>query len=86
MAAAPLDLRDLEREPMVLLDAPPSRDHALGLCAQAGIQPAIRYRTENYETARALVGRGLGWTVLLTLPRTHMTYEGLDLAVAQLCA
>jgi DNA-binding transcriptional LysR family regulator len=84
MATAPLDLRDLEREPMVLLDAPPSSGHALALCAQAGVQPAIRYRTENYETARALVGRGLGWTVLLTLPRTQMTYEGLDLAVTQL--
>jgi DNA-binding transcriptional LysR family regulator len=84
MAAAPLDLRDLEREPMVLLDAPPSTNHALHLCTHAGIQPAIRYRTVNYETARALVGRGLGWTLLVTLPHAQMTYEGLALAAARL--
>lgn len=80
-AGAALDLGDLEEEPMVLLEAPPSSTHALRLCAQAGIRPDIRYRTGHYETARALVGRGLGWTILVTRPHTSTTYEGLPLAV-----
>lgn len=80
LAATPLDLRQLEDEPMVLLDAPPSSSHALRLCAAAGFQPRIRYRTGHYETARALVGRGLGWTLLVTLPHASITYEGFAIA------
>lgn len=78
-AGAPLDLRQLADQPMVLLEAPPSTNHALLLCAQAGITPPIRYRTGNYETARALVARGLGWSLLLTRPHSQISYEGLGL-------
>lgn len=84
MAGTKVDLRDLAREPMVLLDAPPSSGHALALCAQAGVRPQIGYRTETYETARALVGRGLGWSLLVTFPHTQLTYEGLELGVGEL--
>ena len=48
---------------MVLLDAPPSSAHALGLCADAGFTPRVRFRAGNFETARALVGRGFGWSL-----------------------
>ena len=77
LAGTPIDLRQVEHEPMVLLDAPPSSNHALKLCADVGFSPSIRYRTGTYETARALVGRGLGWCLLVTQPRTSVTYEGL---------
>ncbi len=62
--SAPVALADLVGEPMVLLDLPPSSEHALGVCLAAGLSPRIRYRTVNAETARALVGQGLGFTVL----------------------
>ncbi|MFI9387220.1 LysR substrate-binding domain-containing protein [Kutzneria sp. NPDC052558] len=84
LAASPLDLREIEHEPMVLLDAPPSGNHALKLCADAGVRPAVRYRTGTYETARALVGRGLGWALLVTLPRSSITYEGLPVVATPL--
>ena len=77
LAGAELDLAALQAEPMVLLDAPPSSYHALRICADAGIRPVIRYRTANFETARALVGRGLGWTLLVSRPELDFTYEGL---------
>lgn len=62
--SASVALADLVDEPMVLLDLPPSSEHALGVCLAAGLSPRIRYRTVNAETARALVGQGLGFTVL----------------------
>lgn len=62
--SAPVALADLADEPMVLLDLPPSSEHALGVCLAAGLSPRIRYRTVHAETARALVGQGLGFTVL----------------------
>lgn len=74
-------LRDLANEPMVLLDAPPSSDHAFSLCAEAGFTPVIAYRTQTFETARSFVGRGLGWTLLLQRPALDVTYEGRDLAL-----
>ncbi|GGO80177.1 LysR substrate-binding domain-containing protein [Wenjunlia tyrosinilytica] len=70
-------LRDLVAEPMVLLDAPPSSLHTLLLCKTAGVTPLVRHRTTNFEMARALVGRGLGYAILIQRPPNDRTYEGL---------
>ncbi|MGH2602291.1 MAG: LysR substrate-binding domain-containing protein [Dehalococcoidia bacterium] len=70
-------LHDLADEPMVLLDAPPSSHHTLRLCEDVGVKPLVRHRTSNFETARALVGRGLGYAMLIQRPANERTYEGL---------
>jgi DNA-binding transcriptional LysR family regulator len=70
-------LHDLADEPMVLLQEPPSPDHSLALCHEAGISPVVRYRARNGETARALVGRGLGYAIIMQRPPNDRTYEGL---------
>ncbi|PXY18815.1 LysR substrate-binding domain-containing protein [Prauserella muralis] len=70
-------LHDLADEPMVLLDAPPSSHHTLRLCTDAGVKPMVRHRTSSFETARALVGRGLGYAMLIQRPANDRTYEGL---------
>jgi len=77
-------LADLHADPLVLLDAPPSSAHALNCCAIAGFGPRIGYRARTYETARAFVGRGLGWTILLQRPSADVTYEGLPVAVREI--
>lgn len=74
---AEVALRDLAEEPMVLLDAPPSSHHTMRLCGDAGVKPLVRHRTSNFETARALVGRGLGYAMLIQRPANDRTYEGL---------
>jgi DNA-binding transcriptional LysR family regulator len=40
------------------------RDHLVRMCAQAGFSPRIRFTTDDYVAAQALVGAGLGMTVL----------------------
>lgn len=60
----PVDLRSVADEPMVLLDLPPSSDHALAVCRELGVTPRIVHRTRSTEMVRALVGLGLGWSVL----------------------
>ncbi|TVT26090.1 LysR substrate-binding domain-containing protein [Amycolatopsis acidiphila] len=70
-------LHDLADEPVVLLQEPPSPDHSLGLCHEAGITPVVRYRARNGETARALVGRGLGYAIIMQRPPNDRSYEGL---------
>lgn len=86
LADAPggIDLADLRDDPMVLLDAPPSAEHAHACCARAGFAPRVTYRARTYETARSFVGRGLGWTLLLQRPSADVTYEGRPVRVKEI--
>ncbi len=77
----PIELAHLENDPMVLLDAPPSSNHAYFCCAKAGFTPQVIYRARTYETARSFVGRGFGWTLLLQRPSANITYEGKPVVV-----
>ena len=61
---------------MILLDVPPSGEHVVDMCRSAGFDPRIALRTSNYETARALVGRGLGWSLLVQRTPVDLSYEG----------
>ncbi|TDL07243.1 LysR family transcriptional regulator [Mycolicibacterium obuense] len=57
-------LADLADEPMALLDLPHSRDYFQSVFAASGVRPDVRFRSTTVETCRALVGRGLAYTVL----------------------
>lgn len=69
-------LAQLADEPMVLLDLPHSREYFLGMFAQVSVEPVVRYRTRSVELARALVGRGLAYTVLNLRPALDVTLDG----------
>jgi DNA-binding transcriptional LysR family regulator len=73
-----IKLAQLAGEPLALLDLPRSRDYFLGLFAAAGVEPEVRYRTGSVETARALVGRGLAYTLLNLQPRVSTSLEGRE--------
>ena len=74
--ASQVFLRELSREPMILLDLPHSRDYFLGILAGAGLQPEIRHRSMNYETVRAFVAHGHGFSILNQRPRHDLSYDG----------
>lgn len=90
-----VDLAELAADPMVLLDAAPSANHAQECCRAAGFAPKVAYRARTYETARAFVGRGLGWTLLVSRAPSDLTAEGRrvvtkdiaspDIAAVDLC-
>ena len=69
-------LTELADEPLALLDLPVSRDYFQGLFAAAGVTPTIRYRSSSVETCRALVGRGLAYTVLNLQPKVSTSLDG----------
>ena len=69
-------LRELSREPMILLDLPHSREYFLGILAGAGLQPEIRHRSLNYETVRAFVAHGHGFSILNQRPQHDLSYDG----------
>ena len=69
-------LRDLQDEPMILLDLPHTREYYLQLFQIAGITPNIRHRVTGYETVRSFVARGHGYSVLNQRLHHNLTYSG----------
>jgi len=77
-------LRDLARDPMIVLDLPYSRDYFQALVRASGVDPQVHYRTANYETVRALVARGHGFAILNQQPAAQSTYDGGSVATVPL--
>ena len=77
-------LHQLAHEKLVLLDLPHSREYFLGILASSGIEPNIRYRSSSYETVRALVARGHGYSILNQRPVPHETYDGGQVAMIEI--
>ena len=75
-----VDLAELAEEPMVLLDLPHSRDYFQSVFTSADVTPNIRYRSTTVETCRALVGRGLAYTVLNLHAAVPVTLDGHPVA------
>lgn len=70
-----VDLTELDGEPLIRLDLPPNLGGSGQLAADAGAA-AGWYRTPNFELVRCLVGRGLGYAVLVQQPAGDLTYDG----------
>lgn len=77
-------LEQFEQEDLILLDAPPSSEHSLSLFAERGLSPRVRHRTGSFEAVRTLVGRGLGYGVLVQRPRNPMSYEGYPVVMKEI--
>ncbi|MFE7629526.1 LysR substrate-binding domain-containing protein [Kocuria sp. NPDC057446] len=83
-AAECLPLERLAGEPFILLDLPPSRENTMALFAAAGVTPHVRFRTTDYEITRSLVGRGLGYSVLVQHPEGDLTWGGRSLVLRRI--
>jgi DNA-binding transcriptional LysR family regulator len=81
--ASTVSLQDMAEDPLIFLDAHPSGRHTLSLFDAQGITPRIRHRTTDFELTRSLVGRGLGYTLLVQRPKNELTYEGLPVVVKE---
>ncbi|GLY69685.1 LysR family transcriptional regulator [Amycolatopsis taiwanensis] len=71
-------LKELADEPMVLLDLPHSGQYLERLVESAGVHPKVRHRTAGFETVRAMVANGQGWSVLNQRPASNTTYDGAE--------
>lgn len=75
-----VQLSELEDEPMVLFDVLSSRFHAMEVMSAQGLRPRIAHRTSDYELCRALVGRGLGYSLLMRREISASTWDGQQVA------
>jgi DNA-binding transcriptional LysR family regulator len=77
-------LKDLAGEPMVLLDLPHSGQYLERLVESSGFHPQVRHRTAGFETVRAMVANGLGWSVLNQRPASTVTYDGAEVVTLEI--
>ncbi|MFV2195324.1 LysR family transcriptional regulator [Nocardiopsis sp. LOL_012] len=75
---------DLEPEPLLLLEVPPSAEDVLGYFRTQGLSPRVRLRTPHFELVRSLVAQGVGYSLFIQLPRIRHSYEGLPVAARAL--
>lgn len=79
-----IHLGELIAEPLILLDVHPSRSNTEDIFGALALQPRIGHTTTNFELVRCLVGRGLGYSVLIQQPVATTTYEGQEIAMLEL--
>jgi len=79
-----VSLRELVDEPLIEVDVPPTRHNTHALFSDFGLRPRIGQVTTSYETARCLVGYGLGYAVLFQRPGTSLTYGGHEVVELEL--
>ncbi|WP_145991913.1 LysR substrate-binding domain-containing protein [Neptunicoccus cionae] len=85
LAAEPnLTLETLTQHPMVLLDTKPSADYALSIFAARHLTPQVKYHCPSYEMVRAMVGEGLGYSILASKPASNLSYDGHSLVTRPL--
>lgn len=77
-------LKELAEEPMVLLDLPHSSRYFEHLVESTGFHPEVRHRTSGFETVRALVANGQGWSVLNQRPASAVTYDGAEVVALEI--
>ena len=76
---AKVSLADLVLEPMILLDVLPSRTYFVSIFEERGLTPNIVFSSPSIEMVRGMVGRGFGFSILVTKPFTEYTYDGQKL-------
>lgn len=69
-------LKELSREPMILLDVIPSKSYFMNIFTDKGLHPEVAYSSPSIEMVRCMVGQGMGFSVLVTRPCTDVTYDG----------
>ncbi|MEP7088985.1 MAG: LysR family transcriptional regulator [Nocardioidaceae bacterium] len=77
-------LSELATEPMVLLNLPNSSEYLEHVVESVGFRPQVRHRTAGFETVRALVGNGQGWSLLHQRPAGSVTYDGSEVVVLEI--
>jgi DNA-binding transcriptional LysR family regulator len=70
-------LGELSGEPFILLDVPPSEQYFRSVFDAVGIGMVVAHRAGSFELARALVARGLGYSLAVQRPVVQTSVDGL---------
>ncbi|MEU2006936.1 LysR family transcriptional regulator [Rhodococcus sp. NPDC019627] len=80
-----LDLADLISDPFIMLDTAPSAANTRKIFTERGLEPNLLVSVPNLELVRVLVGRGLGYSLLMWRPNyATTTLEGREVVMLPL--
>ncbi|UJP09421.1 LysR family transcriptional regulator [Microbacterium sp. KUDC0406] len=83
--AETVDLADLADEPYILYDVAPGTRNVTDAFAARGLEPRIVAKVTQLSLVEALVGRGLGYGLLMSRPHTlPMSTEGRPIVIRPL--
>jgi DNA-binding transcriptional LysR family regulator len=74
--SATLQLKDLAKSPMILLDLPLSAAYFLSLFEKVGVTPNIVEHVQDMAVLHALVGHGFGYSIINIKPLTDISADG----------
>jgi DNA-binding transcriptional LysR family regulator len=81
-AGSTVDLADLAGEPLILYDVSPSTINIVEAFAARGLEPRVAARVTQIILVEALVGRGVGYGLLMSRPNIPpMSVEGRPVAI-----
>lgn len=84
-SAQSIDLADLAAKPLIMLDTAPSSDYTQLMFSQRELTPIFGAIVPQIDLVRALVGRGLGYSLLMSRPnQIPVSSEGLGLVTRHL--
>ena len=76
-----VSLKELEAEPMVLLDLPLSRDYFLSTFQSVDVHPSVAERSTDLSVVRSLVANGFGYSLVNIGIKNIRSPDGLGLAI-----
>ncbi|WP_169544038.1 LysR family transcriptional regulator [Sneathiella aquimaris] len=74
-----LTLKDVYKEPMILLDLQQTRDYMFSLFAEDDLTPRVIYSSKSAEMVRSMVASGLGYSIFNLRPLKKQQYTVGDL-------
>lgn len=84
-AKSSVDLAELAEQPLIMYESSPSTANTFRIFDDRGLRPRIAASMPQVVLVQALVGRGLGYALLMSRPDAQtMTVEGRSLAVRPL--
>ncbi|MGV9546060.1 LysR substrate-binding domain-containing protein [Nocardia beijingensis] len=80
-----VSLTDLSPEPFIMLDTAPSVGYTRRMFAASGLEPNVRVAVPTLELVHLLVGRGVGYSLLMWRPNySTTTLEGREVVMRPL--
>lgn len=74
--ARSITLKEIAREPLILLDLPISREYFLAAYLAHNLEPNIAARSRYPDVIRTMVANGYGYTLANVRPRSEMSLDG----------
>lgn len=71
-----IHLAEIAHEPAILLAIPPTDERMKAVMQAAGLEARVRWTSNNMETIRSMVARGLCYSFAFSLPLTRTTHDG----------